>query len=90
MDFDGTGLIAEDPWLEPYRQRLRERYSHYLAMRSSLPGGDLAGSTQVRGHHFFGLNRGVCEGKTGRLVLENGLQVSERSSFCRRFQQLEP
>src|SRR5438045_666358 len=31
---DGTGLIAHDPWLAPYADRLRDRAAHYQWMRS--------------------------------------------------------
>jgi len=61
---DGTGLIALDPWLEPYRDRLLGRHAHYLWMLSNLPFSDLLGSTS-KGHQYFGLNRGEHEGKTG-------------------------
>jgi 1,4-alpha-glucan branching enzyme len=61
---DGTGLIALDPWLEPHRDSLRHRYSHYRWMKSELPGGDLLGSAS-QGHKYFGFNRGVAEGRAG-------------------------
>ncbi|HWD37601.1 MAG TPA: alpha-amylase family glycosyl hydrolase [Fimbriimonas sp.] len=61
---DGTGLIALDPWLEPYRDALRSRYEHYLRTKANLIGGDLAGEASL-GHLYFGLNRGERDGKTG-------------------------
>ena len=30
---DGTGLIAGDPWLEPFAPQLRQRWEHYITMR---------------------------------------------------------
>ena len=64
FESDGTGLVGFDPWLEPYRDRLRDRHSHYLWMLSNLPGHDLLGSASL-GHQYFGLNRGESEGKPG-------------------------
>src|SRR5437762_13442781 len=54
---DGTALIAIDPWLEPYADRLRERRRHDVAGRSTIDqhGGTLGASSQ--GHHYFGFNR---------------------------------
>src|SRR5579862_6122097 len=61
---DGTGLIGLDPWLEPQREALRHRYSHYQWLKSTLPGGDLLGEASL-GHRYFGFNRGEHEGKPG-------------------------
>jgi 1,4-alpha-glucan branching enzyme len=49
---DGTGLIRLDPWLEPYADRLRERYAHYQATKARLlehHGSlrDFAGGTSI-------------------------------------------
>jgi 1,4-alpha-glucan branching enzyme len=62
---DGTGLVALDPWLEPYSQHLRNRFLHYKHFRSLLEehGGVLGEMTT--GHMYFGLNRGTKEGKGG-------------------------
>jgi 1,4-alpha-glucan branching enzyme len=62
---DGTGLVVQDPWLEPYEGRLRERHQHYLKFRALLDqqGGPTGEMTQ--GHHYFGLNRGTHAGKSG-------------------------
>jgi len=62
---DGTGLIAGDPWLEPYTQQLRQRWKHYLKMREGIEkaGGLLESVSQ--GHHYFGFNRGNKDGKAG-------------------------
>jgi 1,4-alpha-glucan branching enzyme len=61
----GTKLIDYDPWLEPYRPRLRERHGHYAAVLSRI--NDVGGLTGPisQGHHFFGLNRGESHGKPG-------------------------
>lgn len=62
---DGTGLLAFDPWLEPYAQRLRDRYGHYKYVRHEVEkAGGLLGPIS-QGHHYFGLNRGEHEGKKG-------------------------
>ena len=62
---DGTGLIATDPWLEPYAHRLRDRYAHYksLLARIDQQGGLLGDISQ--GHRYFGFNRGELWGKPG-------------------------
>jgi 1,4-alpha-glucan branching enzyme len=62
---DGTGLVRLDPWLEPYSEHLRNRYKHYLHMRSRVDDhGGLQGEMTM-GHTYFGLNRGMREGEPG-------------------------
>ena len=61
---DGTGLIAHDPWLEPYRENLQQRYAHLGEIRCRLPGLDLLGASS-QGHEWFGFNRGTLEGQPG-------------------------
>src|SRR3954454_4564994 len=62
---DGTGLVELDPWLEPYSDRLRGRYAHYLWRLDQInqTGGLLGPVSQ--GHHYFGLNRGERDGQPG-------------------------
>lgn len=62
---DGTGLIDIDPWLTPYADALRHRYSRYQAKLQEIKQG--AGSLEAfsRGYEYFGFNRGVYEGKAG-------------------------
>src|SRR5947208_1309099 len=62
---DGAGLIAIDPWLAPYRERLKARYQRYRGLREQIDrdGGLLGPMSQ--GHHIFGLNRGEHDGETG-------------------------
>ena len=62
---DGTGLIALDPWLEPYAQRLRDRYRHYLRFREQLDQHGGPAGEMTTGHRYFGFNRGTAEGKPG-------------------------
>ncbi len=65
VDSDGTGLIAGDPWLEPYAGQLRQRWRHYLKMRDGIQqAGGLLGAMS-RGHNYFGFNRGESAGKKG-------------------------
>ncbi len=62
---DGTGLIAGDPWLGPYADQLRKRYAHYRQMLELIEkAGGLLGPVS-QGHHYFGLNRGRHNEKTG-------------------------
>ncbi|HUO06893.1 MAG TPA: alpha-amylase family glycosyl hydrolase [Phycisphaerae bacterium] len=62
---DGTGLIGFDPWLEPYAQRMRDRYSHYLSFKRLLDEHGGAMGEMTTGHKYFGLNRGEKDGKRG-------------------------
>jgi 1,4-alpha-glucan branching enzyme len=62
---DGTGLIDLDPWLEPYRDRLRERHARYRAARARFDAsGGLLGEIS-QGYRYFGLNRGERGGVPG-------------------------
>src|SRR6185312_9093256 len=62
---DGTGLIARDPWLEPYAERLRARQGHFKAALSRMAAtGGLLGEIS-HGYQYFGLNRGEFHGKPG-------------------------
>ena len=62
---DGTGLIDIDPWLEPHRQVLRDRFAHVQQVRRQFDqGGGLAGQVS-QGHRYFGLNRGWRDGRPG-------------------------
>ncbi|MFH0980769.1 MAG: alpha amylase C-terminal domain-containing protein [Planctomycetota bacterium] len=62
---DGTGLIALDPWLEPYAPALRHRYNNYRTMLRRIVEafGSLEGISY--GHQYFGLNRGEHQGRPG-------------------------
>ena len=62
---DGTALVELDPWLEPYADRLRERYAYYRAALAKIDdGGGLIGQIS-QGHHYFGFNRGERDGAPG-------------------------
>jgi 1,4-alpha-glucan branching enzyme len=62
---DGTALIKMDPWLEPFAEKLRERYNHYQWLRAPIEksGGILGEISQ--GHRIFGFTRGNQNGKAG-------------------------
>jgi len=62
---DGTGLLAHDSWLKPYADALRHRYRRYREKLDALSGdtGDL--TSLSRGHDYYGLNRGTCDGQPG-------------------------
>ena len=62
---DGTGLIALDPWLEPYAGRLRDRFKHYQHFRAVLEEHGGAMGEMTTGHKYFGLNRGTKDGRSG-------------------------
>ena len=62
---DGTGLVALDPWLEPYAQPLRNRFRHYQHFRSILDQHGGTAGEMTTGHQYFGLNRGTSGGHSG-------------------------
>ena len=62
---DGTDLIAQDAFLEPYRDVLRKRHQYLQALIGRLaPDGDLLGEI-TRGHQYLGFNRGEQDGRPG-------------------------
>ncbi|HSW44830.1 MAG TPA: alpha amylase C-terminal domain-containing protein [Phycisphaerae bacterium] len=62
---DGTGLIELDPWLKPYADSLRWRYTRYQETLKRLCAGGRSLLDVSRGYLYFGLNRGECEGRPG-------------------------
>lgn len=75
---DGTALIKDDPWLEPYADKLRARYSQYLKAKSQFDShGGLLGQIS-QGHTYFGFTRGELWKKPGVWYREwapNALQL---------------
>ncbi|HLJ53985.1 MAG TPA: hypothetical protein VKT77_03045, partial [Chthonomonadaceae bacterium] len=62
---DGASLIAIDPWLAPYADKLRERWARYGQKLAEIErDGGLLGPMSL-GHEIFGLNRGEHEGRPG-------------------------
>src|SRR4051794_30155836 len=62
---DGTGLIQQDPWLEPYAGALRARFARYRAALEKIDAaGGLLGPIS-QGHQYFGLNRSEQDGRPG-------------------------
>ncbi len=69
---DGTGLVAHDPWLEPYASRLAARQEHFRAAQRKFDStGGLLGQIS-QGHHYFGLHRGELSGGAGTWYREWG------------------
>ena len=65
MPADGTGIVAHDPWLEPYSDRLRGRFAYYQHVRGQFDStGGLLGQIS-QGHRYFGFTRGENQGKPG-------------------------
>lgn len=62
---DGTGLIAHDPWLEPYRGALQHRYNNYQRRLKQIEAAEGTLEKFATGHHYFGLNRGEKDGQPG-------------------------
>ncbi|MFA9479697.1 alpha-amylase family glycosyl hydrolase [Phycisphaerales bacterium AB-hyl4] len=61
----GTGLADRDPWLEPHREKLHQRYQHLQRRLEQLGGMNNIRDEVSKGHTYFGLNRGEHEGKPG-------------------------
>lgn len=67
---DGAGLVALDPWLEPYRDRLRDRYAAYRRVRDRVDAdGGLLGSISRR-HESLGVLPTVHGGVPGVVYRE--------------------
>jgi 1,4-alpha-glucan branching enzyme len=65
LQTDGTGLIRQDAWLEPYAGRLRERHDYLKSVLAKVEAqGGLMGPIS-QGHKFFGFNRGDFHGAPG-------------------------
>ncbi len=61
----GTGLIDNDPWLEPFRERLAERFQFFQSVLNDLNrDGGLLGSPS-KAHEVLGFHRGSHEGQSG-------------------------
>ena len=61
----GTGLIDQDPWLEPYADALQHRYENYRSMLARIRRQEGSLEAFSRGHEYFGFNRGSDRGRTG-------------------------
>ena len=48
--------LADDPWLEPYRDRLKERVEHIGQLESRLTGGSMSLDDFANAHEYFGLH----------------------------------
>ncbi len=53
--------LADDPWLDPYREKLRERARRADALELRLTGGRSTLADFASGHEYFGIHR--CDGK---------------------------
>jgi len=62
---DGTGLIDQDPWLAPYADALRRRYSKYQTRLAQISRAEGSLAAFANGHQYYGLNRGSHEGQPG-------------------------
>ncbi len=62
---DGTGLIALDPWLEPYADALRHRYARYRQRLEEIIAAEGSLERFSCGHEYFGFNRGERDGQPG-------------------------
>jgi len=62
---DGTRLIDNDPWLEPYAEGLRRRYRRYRERLEEICRAEGSLLQFALGHTYFGLNRGEHEGRPG-------------------------
>lgn len=62
---DGTGLIQHDPWLGPYADALRRRFQLCREKRQRIIDAEGSLERFARGHDYFGLTRGACDGQPG-------------------------
>ncbi|HEY1686495.1 MAG TPA: alpha-amylase family glycosyl hydrolase [Tepidisphaeraceae bacterium] len=62
---DGTALIENDPWLEPYAGKLRARFDYYRHVRGKIEANGGLMGTISQGHKYFGFNRGELWEKPG-------------------------
>ncbi|MFH1746578.1 MAG: alpha amylase C-terminal domain-containing protein [Planctomycetota bacterium] len=64
-DPDGTGLIALDPWLEPFADALRQRFGNYQRILQTIHAQEGSLDSFSRGYEYFGFNRGTHENHPG-------------------------
>jgi 1,4-alpha-glucan branching enzyme len=62
---DGTGLIKHDPWLGPYADSLRHRYSRYSRVRREIEAAEGPLTSFAGGYQRFGFTRGAVNGQSG-------------------------
>ncbi len=48
--------LSDDPWLEPYRDRLRKRADHIQYMEKRLTGGNMTLDQFANAHEYYGLH----------------------------------
>ena len=52
------GIVASDPWLEPYEEAIRGRHDHAVWMLNRLTAnGKMTLSDFANGHEYYGLHR---------------------------------
>ena len=52
------GIVANDPWLEPYEDAIRGRHDHAVWMENELTNkGKMSLSDFANGHEYYGLHR---------------------------------
>jgi len=54
---DGTAVIRDDPWLEPYSDAIRGRFSHYQYLKHEITQKEGGLLQFALGYKRFGLNR---------------------------------
>jgi 1,4-alpha-glucan branching enzyme len=54
---DGTRVIADDPWLEPYAPVLRARYAKFQATKKDIEEKEGSLGQFALGYKHFGFNR---------------------------------
>ncbi len=60
-----TALIKTDPWLEPHKSDLENRYSHYQWVKQRLIDAYGSLDNASRGHEYLGFTRGDNQGQQG-------------------------
>jgi 1,4-alpha-glucan branching enzyme len=59
---DGTGVIRSDPWLQPFVDALKYRYSYYLKWMSQIEETSGGLDQFSRGYEYFGMNHSSKDG----------------------------
>ncbi|KAI8096943.1 1,4-alpha-glucan-branching enzyme GBE1 [Halteromyces radiatus] len=56
MKADGTGLIVVDPWLEPFKDDLRNRYAFFEKWKTIIENSPGGFENFTKGYEYYGFN----------------------------------
>ncbi|KAJ9295244.1 CAZyme family GH13 [Paecilomyces variotii] len=72
---DGTGVVQLDPWLEPYKEALRTRFSYAQKWIKAIEGSEGGLEKFSKGYEKFGLNVNANGDITYREWAPNAIQA---------------